>query len=57
MIYDSAPIEKLKVYNVEDDFDTIFETLDELKTDNIYIITGMKPYKKIKAFFQKGDEK
>ena len=57
MIYDGAPIEKLKVYNVEDDFDTIFETLDELKTDNIYIITGMKPYKKIKAFFQKGDEK
>ncbi len=57
MIYDGAPIEKLKIYNVEDDFDTIFETLDELKTDNIYIITGMKPYKKIKAFFQKGDEK
>lgn len=52
MIYDGAPIEKLKVYNIEDDFDTIFETLDNLDTDNIYIITGMKPYKKIKAFFE-----
>ncbi|MBR3133975.1 MAG: DUF1727 domain-containing protein [Clostridia bacterium] len=52
MIYDGAPKDKLKIYNVEDDFDTIFETLDELETDNIYIITGMKPYKKIKAFFE-----
>ena len=51
MIYDGAPKDKLKIYNVEDDFDTIFETLDDLDTDNIYIITGMKPYKKIKAYF------
>lgn len=53
MIYDGAPIDKIKIYNVEDDFDTIFETLDDLETDNIYIITGMKPYKKIKDFFEK----
>lgn len=52
MIYDGVPEDKLKIYNVEDDFDKIFETLDNLETDNIYIITGMKPYKKIKAFFE-----
>lgn len=51
MIYDGAPADRIKVYDIEDDFDTIFESLDELETDNIYIITGMKPYKKIKSFF------
>ena len=56
MIYDGAPRDKVKIYNVEDDFDTIFETLDNLESETIYIITGMKPYKKIKAFFTKGDE-
>ena len=56
MIYDGAPRDKVKIYNVEDDFDTIFESLDTLQTDTIYIITGMKPYKKIKAFFTKGDD-
>lgn len=52
MIYDGVSEDKLKIYNIEDDFDTIFETLDDLETDNIYIITGMKPYEKIKAFFK-----
>lgn len=56
MIYDGAPIEKVKIYDIEDDFDTIFESLDTLKTDNIYIITGMKPYHKIKKFFNGGAE-
>ena len=55
MIYAGAKENKIKVYDVEDDFDLIFEDLDKLKTDNIYIITGMKPYKKIKEFFKKGD--
>lgn len=55
MIYAGADEKKVKVYDVEDDFDVIFEDLDKIKTDNIYIITGMKPYKKIKAFFEKGD--
>ena len=54
-VYASAKENKIKVYDVEDDFDLIFEDLDKLKTDNIYIITGMKPYKKIKEFFKKGD--
>ena len=55
MIYDGAPADKIKIYDVEDDFATIFETLDTLETDNIYIITGMKPYQKIKNFFKEGD--
>lgn len=55
MLYAGADAKKVKVYDVEDDFDLIFEDLDNLKTDNIYIITGMKPYKKIKAFFTKED--
>ena len=55
MIQQGAKENKIKVYDVEDDFDLIFEDLDKLKTDNIYIITGMKPYKKIKEFFKKGD--
>ena len=56
MIYDGAPVEKIKIFDIEDDFDTIFKPLDEIKTNNIYIITGMKPYNKIKNFFKKGDE-
>lgn len=56
MIYAGADEKKVKVYDIEDDFDVIFEDLDKIKTDNIYIITGMKPYKKIKAFFEKGDK-
>lgn len=55
MIYAGAKKEKIKVYDVEDDFDLIFEDLDKLETNNIYIITGMKPYKKIKEFFKKKD--
>ena len=55
MIYDGAPADKIKIYNVEDDFSIIFETLNTLETDNIYIITGMKPYQKIKNFFKEGD--
>lgn len=55
MIYAGVDNKKIKIYDVEDDFDIIFEDLDKLKTDNIYLITGMKPYKKLKAFFEKGD--
>ena len=53
MIYAGIAEEKLKVYDVEDNFDLIFEDIDKLESEIIYIITGMKPYKKIKAFFNK----
>lgn len=56
MIYDGAPVEKIKIFDIEDDFDTIFKPLDEIDTNNIYIITGMKPYYKIKNFFERGDK-
>ena len=56
MIYDGAPRDKVKIYNIEDDFNTIFESLDTLESKTIYIITGMKPYKKIKAFFENQSE-
>lgn len=52
MIYAGVNPKKIKIYDVEDDFDLIFEDLDKIKTDNIYIITGMKPYKKIKKYFE-----
>lgn len=52
MIYAGVNPKKIKVYDVEDDFDKIFEDLEKVKTKNIYIITGMKPYKKIKKYFE-----
>ena len=57
MLYAGVDEKKLKVYDVEDDFDLIFEDLDKLKSETIYVITGMKPYYKIKAFFNKEGEK
>ena len=56
MLYAGVDNKKLKVYDVEDDFDLIFEDIDKLKSETIYIITGMKPYHKIKAFFNKEGE-
>ena len=56
MIYAGAERDKIKIYDIEDDFDTIFESIDSLESETIYILTGMKPYKKIKAFFTKGDD-
>jgi len=53
MIYAGVDNKKLKVYDVEDDFDLIFEDIDKLESETIYVITGMKPYYKIKAFFNK----
>ena len=56
MLYAGVDEKKLKVYDVEDDFDLIFEDIDKLKSETIYVITGMKPYHKIKAFFNKEGE-
>lgn len=55
MMYAGAEKEKVKVYDVEDDFETIFEDLDKVESEVVYIITGMKPYYKIKKFFE-GDK-
>lgn len=56
MIYAGAKEKDIEIYDIEDDFDTIFSSLDNLKTDNIYIITGMKPYYKLKKFLKEGAE-
>ena len=53
MIYDGANKDKIEIIDAEDDIDAILKKMDEIKTDNIYILTGMKPYKKIKKFIER----
>ena len=55
MIYSGVKEKDLTIYDVEDDFELIFKDIDKLKSDTIYVISGMKPYKKIKDFFKAGD--
>ena len=50
IIYDGADKDKIEIYDYEEDISKIMKKMDEIKTDNIYIVTGMKPYKKIKEF-------
>ena len=52
MIYDGANQEKIEIIDNEN-VDTILKKMDELKTKNIYILTGMKPYPKVKKFLEK----
>lgn len=53
MIYDGADKSKIEIIDEEDDIDSILKKMDEIKTNNIYILTGMKPYAKIKKFLEK----
>lgn len=55
LVYAGVPREKIKIYDVEDDFNKIFEDLDKFESKNIYLISGMKPYHKIQNFFGKED--
>lgn len=50
MIYDGADASKMEIYDYEEDISVILRKMDEIKTKNIYILTGMKPYNKIKHF-------
>lgn len=50
MIYDGADASKMEIYDYEEDISVILKKMDEIKTNNIYILTGMKPYNKIKSF-------
>lgn len=52
MIYAGADKNKIKIYDTDDNFDMIFSSIDNLESKTIYIITGMKPYHKIKSYFQ-----
>lgn len=52
MIY--AGVDKSKIITIDsDDIEEVIKELDNIQTDNIYLITGMKPYKKIKKILEK----
>lgn len=53
IIYDGADKDKIEIYDYEEDISQIMKKMDEIKTNNIYIVTGMKPYHKIKDFISK----
>lgn len=50
ILYDGADASKIEIYDYEEDISVILKKMDEIKTKNIYILTGMKPYHKIKQF-------
>ena len=51
--YAGVPEEKITVLDTED-IPTILAELDRTKTDNIYFLTGMKPYKALMEQFKRG---
>lgn len=53
MIYDGADKDKIEIIDAEEDIEAILKKMDKLKTNNIYILTGMKPYTKVKKFLEK----
>jgi len=48
--------DKITVLDTED-LTLVLKELENTKTDNIYFLTGMKPYKKLKEYFSKGGNK
>lgn len=50
IIYDGADPSKIEIYDYEEDISVILKKMDDIKTKNIYILTGMKPYSNIKNF-------
>ena len=53
LIYDGVNKEDIIIMN-DDNVENVLSYMDKLETKNIYILTGMKPYKKIKEFLNKG---
>lgn len=53
--YDGADEEKITVLDTED-IPAILAELDKVQTDNIYFLTGMKPYKQMKRYFAQGGQ-
>lgn len=51
MIYAGIDKNKIKILDT-DNIEEIMKELDYIETNNIYLVTGMKPYKKIKKFFK-----
>lgn len=56
MLYDGAEKDKIEIYNEENDIEKIMRKMDEIETSNIYLVTGMKPYHKIKEFLAKEEK-
>lgn len=52
MSYAGADLDKTIILNT-DDVDAVLQELDKVKTDNIYFLTGMKPYKALMQHFTK----
>jgi len=52
MIYAGVKKEKIEIID-SDNVEEILPKIEKIETNNIYIITGMKPYKKIKEYFAK----
>lgn len=50
MRYAGADMERVEILPIND-IETVFAKFDEIKTDNIYIISNMKPVKQIKKYF------
>jgi len=50
MIYSGVDKDKIVTIN-SDEIEELAKELDNIETDNIYLITGMKPYKNIKKVF------
>lgn len=51
LIYDGVNKEDIIIFN-DDDVENVLAYMDKLETNNIYILTGMKPYNRIKAYLQ-----
>jgi len=49
LIYDGVNKEDIIIMN-DDNVENVLSYIDNIKTSNIYILTGMKPYKKIKQY-------
>lgn len=52
MTYAGAPLEDMVILNT-DDVEAVLMELDKVKTDNVYFLTGMKPYKALMQHFTK----
>lgn len=51
LIYDGINKDNIIIMD-NDNVENVLSYMDKLKTKNIYILTGMKPYKKIKEYLQ-----
>lgn len=51
LIYDGVSKDDIIIMD-DDNVENVLSYMDKLETNNIYILTGMKPYKKIKEYLQ-----